>query len=250
MAEFYDELAPYYHLIFTDWDRSIRRQGEQLAALIDKHWPFARRVLDVACGIGTQSFALAQRNYIVFASDMSEVALKRARLEAQKRNLMIAFTRCDMRRAHEGHGSGFDVVVCADNALPHLLTDEEILQALGQMFECLLPGGGCIVTVRDYQGLMKAGKGLLVPYPLHESAAKRYIVFQQLEFKGAYCSVRFCIVQEDLATRESSVRVMKTHYYAVSTDRLCELMREAGFTDVQRLDGAFYQPVLIGTRPK
>lgn len=34
----------------------------------------------------------------------------------------------------------------------------------------------------------------------------------------------------------------------IGTDRLCELMREAGFVDVRRIDGAFYQPVLVGTR--
>ena len=30
----------------------------------------------------------------------------------------------------------------------------------------------------------------------------------------------------------------------VSTDRLCELMVEAGFEQVRRIDEAFYQPVL------
>jgi len=30
VATFYDELAPYYHLIFPDWDASIARQAESL----------------------------------------------------------------------------------------------------------------------------------------------------------------------------------------------------------------------------
>jgi len=41
---------------------------------------------------------------------------------------------------------------------------------------------------------------------------------------------------------------MRSRYYAVSTARLCELLREAGFAQVKRVDGAFYQPLLIGTR--
>ena len=45
-----------------------------------------------------------------------------------------------------------------------------------------------------------------------------------------------------------SCGIMRSRYDAVSTARLCELMREAGLADVRRLDGAFYQPVLIGTR--
>jgi hypothetical protein len=43
---------------------------------------------------------------------------------------------------------------------------------------------------------------------------------------------------------------MKTHTHAISVSKLCELMRAAGFTAVERLDDAFYQPVVTGTRPK
>jgi hypothetical protein len=37
--------------------------------------------------------------------------------------------------------------------------------------------------------------------------------------------------------------------HAISTDKLCALMREAGYADVQRIDGAYFQPVLLATRP-
>ena len=244
---FYDTLAPFYHLIFADWDESIVRQGEQLSKLIDANWPATRRVLDLACGIGTQSLALAQRNYIVVGSDISEGALKRARQEARQRELQVVFSYCDMRAAHERHGDGFDLVLCADNSLPHLLTDEEILLALQQMHACLVPGGGCVITVRDYDA-MQRGRGMLVPYPVHEADGHRYILFQRLDFRGDYCTVLFCVVDEQAGTRQCELHKMKTYYYAVSTDRLCELMREAGFRNVRRVDGAFYQPVLIGTR--
>ena len=249
-GEFYDELAPYYHLLFADWDQSIQRQGDQLSRVIDARWPHARRVLDVACGIGTQSLGLAQRNYIVVGSDVSDAALQRARDEARKRQLQVVFTHGDMRKAHKRHGSEFDVVVCADNSLPHLLSDEEILLALREMYACLQPGGGCLITVRDYAAMRAAGRGWLVPYPVQTDDQRRCILFQQLEFKGDHCSVRFCVVEQERGTGKSQIHVMKTHYYAVVTDRLCELMGEAGFTNVQRLDDAFYQPVLVGTRPK
>ena len=42
---------------------------------------------------------------------------------------------------------------------------------------------------------------------------------------------------------------MRSRYYAISTEHLMELMREAGFAHVRRIDDAFYQPVLVGTRP-
>ena len=63
MADFYDELAPRYHLIFADWDESIAHQGRQLGAILRSHWPDHHCVLDVSCGIGTQAIALAMNGF-------------------------------------------------------------------------------------------------------------------------------------------------------------------------------------------
>jgi hypothetical protein len=54
---------------------------------------------------------------------------------------------------------------------------------------------------------------------------------------------------EDRGGADCVTHVMRTQYYAVGTDKLAALMREAGFAEVRRLDGRYYQPVLIGTRP-
>jgi NAD(P)-dependent dehydrogenase (short-subunit alcohol dehydrogenase family) len=42
--------------------------------------------------------------------------------------------------------------------------------------------------------------------------------------------------------------VMRTNYNAVGAGHLLALMCQAGFTKVERLDGPFYQPVLVGNR--
>jgi 2-polyprenyl-3-methyl-5-hydroxy-6-metoxy-1,4-benzoquinol methylase len=83
MPDFYDELAPLYHLIHQDWDASVRRQGEQLSALIETEWPKSKRVLDVSCGIGTQAIGLAQHGYAVAGSDISTNVIRRAEQEAR-----------------------------------------------------------------------------------------------------------------------------------------------------------------------
>jgi ubiquinone/menaquinone biosynthesis C-methylase UbiE len=55
-SDFYDTLAPYYHLIYADWEVSIGRQSRTLDAIISSTGgPQPRSVLDAACGIGTQS---------------------------------------------------------------------------------------------------------------------------------------------------------------------------------------------------
>jgi hypothetical protein len=43
-----------------------------------------------------------------------------------------------------------------------------------------------------------------------------------------------------------SAQVVRSRYYAVGTGTLSALMEQAGFGNVHRLDGRFYQPVLLG----
>jgi hypothetical protein len=38
-TDFYDQLAPFYHLIFPDWEASIRRQAAALENIIQGFWP-------------------------------------------------------------------------------------------------------------------------------------------------------------------------------------------------------------------
>ena len=53
---------------------------------------------------------------------------------------------------------------------------------------------------------------------------------------------------EDKQDAGCTAHVMRTKYYAVSTDKLTELMTAAGFQHVRRLDNRFFQPVLVGLR--
>jgi 2-polyprenyl-3-methyl-5-hydroxy-6-metoxy-1,4-benzoquinol methylase len=113
----------------------------------------------------------------VTASDLSGRAVERAQVEARRRGVEIEFSVCGMRVAHDHHGRVFDVVISCDNAIPHLLSDDEILMAFRQMYECLRPGGGCLVTVRDYDR-EERGTGLVKPYGVRDRDGKRYVIFQ------------------------------------------------------------------------
>lgn len=250
MPEFYDSLASLYHLVYQDWPASVRLQGTQLAALIHAEWPTRRRLLDVSCGIGTQAIGLALQGFAVTGSDVSAGAIERARQEAGRWGVGLALSVCDVRQAHGHHGAGFGVVISADNSLPHLLSDQDLLLALEQMRACLAPGGGCIVTLRDY-AREERGRHLVKPYGVRVEDGRRYLLFQVWDFDadGERYDLGFYFVEEDLHTRQVRTHVMRSRYYALSTDRLCELMRAAGFLQVRRIDDAFYQPVLVGTQP-
>ncbi len=248
-ADFYDALAPFYHLNYGDWQAGIERQAEALSVILrDRGVPPPASVLDAACGIGTQALGLASRGYRVTASDLSAGAVARARQEAAARGLAIEFSVADMRAVTAHHGRTFDVVLACDNAIPHLLSDEEILRALREFHRCTAPGGLCLISVRDYAEETREGVQVRPPI-LHDAGESRLILFQVWEFDGPIYDFSLYLV-EDRRGAEPVARVLRSRYYAVTIDVLLGLMAEAGFEQVERIDEPFYQPVILGRRPQ
>jgi SAM-dependent methyltransferase len=246
-AQFYDELTPLYHLIYADWDASIERQADQLESVIQEFWgDRPKTVLDAACGIGTQALGLARRGFTVTASDLSPGAVERAKQEALKRDLTIDFSVADMAQAFDHHRRAFDVVIACDNSIPHLLSDADILRALKQFYRCTEPGGGCIISVRDYATMNLQGVQVH-PYGIRREHDGRYFIFQVWEFEGSIYDLSMYFVKDDGGS-SCTTSVLRSKYYAITVERLTSLMAEAGFEDVQRLDGRFFQPIVLGTR--
>src|SRR5499427_1724685 len=151
--EFYDALAEHFHLIFDDWDASMRRQGLIIARLL----PPSERgaILDAACGIGTQSLPLSALGYSVEGSDVSVAAIARAKRECAARGLRCEFRVDDMRTLTTAPTSRYAAVIAMDNALPHLESDDDLVTALSAMRSRLLPRGKVIISVRDYESFLK-----------------------------------------------------------------------------------------------
>jgi hypothetical protein len=77
---------------------------------------------------------------------------------------------------------------------------------------------------------------------------KRYLIFQVWDFDGEQYDLTFFLIEEDLSASKVRTHVMRSRYYAISITRLLELMQQAGFRNVRRLDHVFDQLVLVGTR--
>ena len=98
VRDFYDALAPDYHLIFPDWDASMARQAAALDELVRRRLGAGpHRVLDCSCGIGTQAIGLAAAGHTVVGSDLSPLAAARAVAEAAARGTGLAAAAADMR---------------------------------------------------------------------------------------------------------------------------------------------------------
>lgn len=249
IEDYYDQLAPYYEWLHRDWEASVQRQGRVLEGVIGEFFgPGARRILDAACGIGTQSLGLAQRGYSVAASDISQRELDRAEAEAAKRGLAIEFRVADMRRLAEVYPEPFDVVLACDNAIPHLLSEAEILGAFEQFYRCTRPEGGCIISVRDYASLTDRSGQVFYPRLVHATAEGRVVAFDVWEFDGDYYDFTTYFVEDKNAATATTRVIRGGRYYCVTVAALERLLRQAGFGRVATLTDRFFQPMLVGVR--
>ena len=247
-ARFYDELAPYYHLLYVNWEQAVSRQGTELAAiLLDFGVEPGSVVLDAASGIGTQTLGLLMQGYRVTASDISPKAVERLKAELSHRGLQANAHVDDVRTlAYTASGSMAAVLAC-DNSIPHLLSDAEILQAFRSCYRCLRPGGVALFSVRDYETIERKSPDVR-PYGMRYEGNSRFLAVQVWEWDADQYEMRMYLTSES-PTGACETRVLRSRYYAVGIARLLELLTEAGFEDAQRKDEVFFQTVLVARRP-
>jgi glycine/sarcosine N-methyltransferase len=244
----YDELADHYHLIFENWDASMSRQAEALGPILKRECNSsgAIRILDCACGIGTQALGLAKLGFAVTASDLSPASAARLRMEASQRALDIDSFVADMVDLCSVPESNFDAVICMDNALPHLENDEQLVRALGQMRMKLRPHGLLMASIRDYDRLVGERPTVQGPAFFNDNG-KRRIVVQIWDWLDEHRYVFHLYI-----TRETADGWQTFHstagYRAIKRDQLTNALNQTGFTHVRWLypsESGFYQPIVL-----
>jgi glycine/sarcosine N-methyltransferase len=246
VTEFYDGLAPDYHLVYADrWDEVVDAQGAALDRLIRDAHPRARDVLDCSCGIGTQAIGLAKRGYRVHGTDISERSIERARAEAARLGAHVDFGVADFRDLATVPGD-YDVVLSADNALPHLLDDADLSKALAAMRAKLRPGGLLVVSTRDYDKALVDRPATAPPFLIPGPPRRLFVRLHDWDGRDSpLYTVRFFILTE--ADGDWTLAHHAARYRAIASSALTSAVQAAGLTDVAWLSAeqaGFHQPVM------
>jgi glycine/sarcosine N-methyltransferase len=245
---FYDRLASNYHLIFEDWDASIKGQAAALGAILERECgaPSALRILDCACGIGTQTLGLGSLGFTVTACDLSPASVERTRVEAANRHLNVQLFVADMLDLTEIPDSDFDAVICMDNALPHLESDEQLFQAATQIRRKLRAGGCFIGSIRDYDRLVRERPVVQGP-AFYSDQGSRRIVHQVWDWTDERRYVfHLYITREVQGVWE--IQHYVSNYRAFLREEFSRILEAAGFVGCRWIltaESGFYQPIVL-----
>ncbi len=252
VLSFYDHLADSYHLIFTDWQQAIEWQGETLDAFIRRSVGLADAkgvsLLDCSCGIGTQAIGLAMRGYEVTATDLSPQSIARARREAESIGAAIRFGIADFRYLDRQVEGRFNIVLTADNAIPHLLIDEDLAAAARGLYAKTAEGGLLVATIRDYDAHVLEAQSGTLPRMLDNGNRIVFQVWEWAEDRKTYYANQFILRANGSGWQTQSYR---TPYRALLRKELSGFLLEAGFTDIvwhMPEDSGYYQPIVTARR--
>ncbi len=245
---FYDNLATQYDKLFLDWHEATEEQAVILDKLFTKcNFDKDAKILDCACGIGTQAIGLARLGYQVTGSDISEGELAEAKARAEEQKIQIQFKNADFRALAEAFDEKFDIVIAMDNALPHMLTKADLASAVKSVINQLEVDGIFVASIRDYDELLQSKPPYSPPY-IHKTERGQRVSFQTWEWQDEnYKLIQYIVDDED----SLQVHKFECEYRATRREELTGLLRENGCKDVQWKfpeETGFYQPIVVARK--
>ena len=245
---FYDDMATQYDKLFLNWQTTTREQAVILDRIFrEQGYDSNVRILDCACGIGTQAIGLAALGYNMTASDISKEELSQAKARSEANRVKIRFERADFCALWDTFPELFDIVIAMDNALPHMLTAQALENAVRSIAAQIAPGGMFVASIRDYDMLLKDKPAYSPPY-IHKTEAGQRVSFQTWDWVGENYTLTQYIIEDE---NKPEVSRFTCEYRATRREELTDLFLKNGCKEVIWKfpeDTGFYQPILIAKK--
>ena len=245
---FYDNMASSYDKLFLDWQATTHEQAELLDKLFrERGFDRSAKILDCACGIGTQAVGIAALGYDVTGSDISRAELEEARQRAEKNNVDIRFEYADFCALGDSFSEQFDIIIAMDNPLPHMLSGEALEAAVSSITAQLKAGGIFVASIRDYDAMLMDKPPYSPPY-IHKTEAGKRVSFQTWDWEGDnYRLVQYIIDDEE----SLHISKFECEYRATRREEFTQRLLANGCTDVEWLfpeQTGFYQPIFVARK--
>jgi len=223
-----------YVLVYQHRDE--KAADEEIANLLAR-LPIKKsgKVLDLCCGNGRHSRALARRGYEVVGVDLSAVLLKLA--EEQNHYPNLRFVRCDMRDLP--FQEEFDIVVNLFTSFGYFASDEENEKVVGNMAKALKTGGELAI---DYLNPAYVRKNLV---PHSTKQIKGLTIEEKRWIEDDFVNKRIIIRTRDGEQREYLERVR-----LFQVEQMVAMLEEKGFGQIEVFGDYQFQPYRDADSPR
>lgn len=202
-----------------DWERRAESEDNFFARLLRDSG--CRRVLDAASGTGYHSVMLSREGFDVVAADGAAEMIRKTQENAREWGEEFPTVVADWRELSQHVDGEFDAVLCLGNAFTHLFDEDDRRRTLAEFRRVLKPGGLLVVDQRNYDMFLDHG----------------FKTKHTFYYCGEEVSARPTTIDPDMVEFEYSFPDGDRYHltmYPIRARRLVELLREAGFGDLQR----------------
>jgi len=196
-------------------------------------------VLDIACGTGAYSIALAVKGHHVWGLDLDEKMIAAARRKAAGRDVTFAVgNMLDVDSIFPGRV--FDLVFCIGNSLVHLGDRDSVSGLVKKVLGLLDRGGMFIAQVVNYDRIVRSRRACapaqqieIESLPVIERAEHGITFIRNYEFTGDPEHINFNTeIRYGNVSIPNSVKLL-----ALQSGDLVGIVRSAGFSDVRLFGG-------------
>ena len=217
--EFYDFLAPDYDRM-TRFVERLERERELLRGFLADAQPHSG--LDLGCGTGLHTIALAQLGLKITGVDLSPEMIARARQNAAQYGLKyIRWEVASLEDFPEAVGGAFDLIVCLGNTLAHV-GPAQLPVVLANFHRALNPGGRLVLQLLNYVPVLRRRNRIV---DVRRVEGKIYLRFYDFLPGG----LRFNLLI--LAETDSGIRhsLRSAELFPHTPETLAAGLKEAGF---------------------
>jgi SAM-dependent methyltransferase len=193
------------------------------------------RLLDVPCGVGRHSLALAARGYDVTGADITEEFLEDARREAARQNLSVRLVHRDMRKLE--WTAEFDGVCHMWGSFGYF-ADEENAAFLQSLARALKPGGRFVMDTHVTETLLSR---------LRQERDWRRVGDTLILEERRYDAASSRTYTEWIFVREGKISKYSASVRLYSYRELLGLLDSVGFVDIETYGSVNQEPFSLNS---
>ena len=167
--------------------------------------------------------------------------------EASENIVCIVFREFKILFLSDTFSQPFDIVIAMDNALPHMLTGENLAAAVRSIVHQMKEGGLFVASIRDYDALLAEKPPYSPPY-IHKTEKGQRVSFQTWTWEGDnYRLVQYIVDDGD----DLQVSRFECDYRAARRQEITDLLLASGCREVRWQfpeETGFYQPIVIAVK--